>query len=239
MSRVCAAAPVRPVAFTTTARQRPRATSTLLGACILALLALCGCSRSRGPPRTEWVIHGELRFYGADGHSAHPAPPRASFRLWFPYVTGDLYGAPGAGELVHPQLQADGRFTLDLNASLPDLLAELEPTHFTLSYLRIEPPQARIARLAPAALQANGIEPIGRTEWRDARSQAPLMLLYVDRPAHLFGETVVKGQHVRYEVRAPQAGYCWVAEQTSPQQRSYVSVPAPARVLLAVIDSGS
>ena len=180
------------------------------------------------------MLHAQLVFRGADGQVPRPVPAASTFRLWFPYVTGDLYGAPGAGELQHPQLAADGSFALDLNRSIPDLLPELEPTHFSLPYLHVAPAAAQLARLAPAVLQAEGIDPLGSTDWIDARSGSALLLLYVDRPARIFGETLAQGERIVYDIRASEAGYLWVGRREQPGRIEYVRVAAPERLLLAV-----
>ena len=53
-------------------------------------------------------------------HGKTPRPaPKESLRLWVPYVVGDLYGSPNAGEISPTSLNPDLSFTLDLNASLP------------------------------------------------------------------------------------------------------------------------
>jgi hypothetical protein len=211
-----------------------------LGAALaIGLSLLCGCHGREPPQHPDWVIHAELVFRAQDALTPRPAPPPGSYRLWFPYVIGDLYGAPGAGELQHPALDREGRFMLDLNQSLPDLGSELEPTQFSLSYLAIVPPEARIARLAPAVLQAEGIEPLGVTTWVDASSNRLLMLLYVDRPARIHGETVDRnGAHVRYDITATQPGYLWVGEHAQAQATEYRAERPPARVLLVVSAAG-
>jgi hypothetical protein len=211
----------------------------LVRAALIALALLSGCHGSEPPQHADWIVHAQLVFRAQDALTPRPAPPPGSYRLWFPYVIGDLYGAPGAGELQHPALDPQGRFTLDLNHSLPDLASELEPTQFSLSYLAIVPAEARIARLAPAVLQADGIEPIGVTTWVDAGSNRPLMLLYVDRPARIHGESVVRGgERVRYDITATQPGYLWVGEHTQAQSTEYRAEPPPARVLLVVSEAG-
>jgi hypothetical protein len=201
----------------------------------VALSMLVGCRGREPPQHPEWVIHAQLVFRARDSLAPRPAPPAGSYRVWFPYVIGDLYGAPGAGELQHPALDSQGRFTLDLNHSLPDLSSELEPTQFSLGYLAIAPADARIARLAPAVLQADGIEPIGVAAWTDASSNQPLLLLYVDRPARIHGETVVQGgERVRYDITATRAGYLWVGEHSRAHSTEYRAEPPPARLLLVV-----
>ncbi len=204
-----------------------------------AVAALAACGRPAPPERADWVVHARLEFCAADGRTLRAAPPRSSFRLWFPYVIGDLYGAPGAGELASPVLQPDDTLTLDLNRSVPDLIGELEPTHFSLPVLSIVPPQARLARLAPAVLQANGIEPLGVAEWLDARTRTPLLLVYVDRPAHVLGELHARGIPIRYDVRVPAAGFIWIGRRAAATGTVYEALATPPPVVLAVLPPGS
>jgi len=90
--------------------------------------------------------------------------------------------------------------------------------------MSIEPADARVARLAPAVLQADGIEPLGRTQWMDGDTHKPVMLLYFDRPATLVGGG-------KYSIHAGAAGYVWVGQVGD----TYTVIPTPARLLLAVI----
>jgi hypothetical protein len=206
----------------------------LLALCAsLALLAGCGHGAHAGRP--AWVIHSRLVFLTANLATALPPPPFKSFRLWFPFVIGDLYGAPGTGDFVGAAVHPDGTVDIDLNRSLPDLEASLEPTQFMLSFLKIVPASARIARLAPAALQADGIERIGTTEWVDLDARERLMLIYVDRPARIIGHTVARGTPIDYDLRFPAAGYAWVRMQTSAERGiEYRVVRRPTHLVLAV-----
>jgi len=49
-------------------------------------------------------------------------------------------------------------------------MRSLQPTEFSLDYLKIDPPDTRIARLAPLALQTDGIEQVAAADWIDAAS---------------------------------------------------------------------
>ncbi|HUN26853.1 MAG TPA: hypothetical protein VMU67_11120 [Steroidobacteraceae bacterium] len=209
----------------------------ILGA---GLLALAACHRGghSSEYHADWVIRSRVVFLSADLAHLRPEPPRGSFRLWFPYVIGDLYGAPGTGDFVAASVHPDLTFAIDLNRSRSDLERSLEPTAFDMSYLKIVPAQARIARLAPAALQANGIDRIGTAEWVDLDARVELMLVYADRPAWITGHTIARGTPVRYDVRFPAAGYVWVRIRSSPEEGiSYSTVPRPAHLALAVTDA--
>jgi hypothetical protein len=189
---------------------------------VLILVGLGACHQPP-PPRADWIIHSQLVFLADDRVTQLP-PPHSKFRLFFPYIAGDLYGPPTTGDFLSPTLQPDYHFDIDLNRNHQALLKSLEPTDFSVSYLRIEPADARMARLAPAVLQADGIEPVGRTEWIDGDSRKPVMLLYFDRPAAIVGGG-------KYSIHTSTAGYVWVGQVGD----TYTVVPTPARLLLAVI----
>jgi hypothetical protein len=163
---------------------------------------------------------------------AGPSP--AQFRVVFPYIAGDLYGAATTGDFLHPPIQADGGFEIDLNRVQEALEKSLEPTEFSLTYLHIVPAEARIARLAPMALQADGIEQVGHTEWVDSGSRRSVLLVYVDRAASVTGQTVIKGRALRYDVRVDGPGYVWIERQTQPDADVYKAIPRPAAVILGV-----
>ena len=198
-----------------------------------ALLWLSGCHQSQ-PVHTDWIIRAKLVFLAADLATERPAVPAAQFRLFFPYIAGDIYGSPTTGDFINPTVGADYRFEIDLNRSHQALLASLEPTEFSVSYLHIEPAGARVARLAPMVLQADGIEPLGRTDWVDADSRQALLLLYLDRAATISGRATSAGKPLRYAIHTAAAGYVWVGQQSSADENVYTVTAAPTRLLLAV-----
>lgn len=196
---------------------------------------MAGCHKpAPGSVHPDWVIHSRLVFLTEDLAATRPALPLAQFRMMFPYIAGDLYGSPTTGDFIQPVIGADYRLTLDLNATLPALLVSLEPTDFSLPYLSIEPAQARIARLAPMALQPDGIEQIGRTDWVDPVARQRLMLLYVDRAARISGETDSGGKPLRFDLRMGAPGYFWVAREAGSEGDVYHVVARPSQVVLAV-----
>ena len=200
---------------------------------VLAALWLSGCHPSQ-PDRPDWVLRSKLVFLSEDLATERVPLPPAQFRLFFPYVAGDIYGAPTTGDFINPAVGADYRFEIDLNRSHAALLASLEPTQFSLSQLHIEPAGARVARLAPMVLQADGIEPVGRTNWVDGDSRRSLLLLYFDRPATISGRVSGSGKPIRYSIHAAAAGYVWVGQEPGADENVYSVAPTPARLLLAV-----
>ncbi len=199
------------------------------GSAAVALLALLvslpACSR--GPHHPDWVIHSALEVIGP--------PPAGGYRLVFPYIVGDFYGAPTTGDFVVPVSRTAAGFTLDLNRTQPALESELAATDFSLRFLTITPAKARIARLAPAALQPNGINPVGTVEWRDARTRRPLMLVYVDRPALIAGSLTRDGETIRYDIRVAHAGYVWIGGiEEGAHRMLYTVVPPPRHLVLTI-----
>ena len=202
---------------------------------IAILLCLSACSANEepaAPAREDWVLQSHVAFLAADGKTPRNAPAE-SLRLWVPYVVGDLYGAPNAGELAPVTFKPDLSFVLDLNRSHENLAKVLIPTEFSQKWMIIEPATARIARLSPFVLPADGIVPVGVAEWLDADTGTKLMLVYLDRPARLRGEIVHEGRNLQFDITAAEAGYMWI--QQPEGSGVYRKATWPGRVVLAVM----
>jgi hypothetical protein len=202
---------------------------------------LSGCEPSKqSKPETSqgWVLHSRIQFFGPDLQVASEPLPRNTFRLFFPYIAGDLYGPATTGDFIHPVINPDLSFEIDFGRVQPDLIRSLQPTEFSLDYLKIDPPNARIARLAPLALQPDGIEQVATTEWLDASTHERLMLVYVDRVARITGAYARNDYTIRYNIRAPAPGYIWIARrQTEDGEQMYTEVRQPESVVLALTAS--
>jgi hypothetical protein len=199
------------------------------------LVLLASCARKSDdvvPPHEDWVIRSHVAFLEADGKTPR-STPRQPLRLWMPYVVGDIYGSPNAGELVPVDLAPDLSFTLNLNLGHLRLGKALVPTAFSQKWMTIEPAAARVARLSPWVLPKDGIAPLGVCEWLDADTGERLMLLYVDRPARVRGEIVYEGRSLQFDIDAKQAGFQWIHQ---PRESGvFRPVPRPARLVLGVM----
>jgi hypothetical protein len=196
---------------------------------------LAGCGRTDSESHHGWVLHSQIKFLASDLAVTRDPLPRNSFRLFFPYIAGDLYGPATTGDFIHPTFNADLSFEIDFNRVQQDLNRSLQPTEFSLDYLRIEPSDARIARLAPVALQPDGIEEVAVTDWINAETHERLMLVYVDRPSRITGALVRDGYTIRYNVRAAAPGYIWIARRrTDDGEQMYTEVEKPENVVLAL-----
>ena len=205
----------------------------LAASSLLVLLSACGSrSEDAEPPHADWVIDSHVAFLEADGKTRRPVPTER-LRLWMPYVVGDIYGSPNEGELRPVDLRPDMGFKLNLNLRHVRLDDALVPTKFSQKWMSIEPAAARVARLSPFVLPADGIVPLGLCEWLDADTGARLMLIYVDRPARIRGEIVHDGRNLRFDMSATEAGYLWIEQPQGSGE--YHAVPRPAHLLLAVM----
>jgi hypothetical protein len=197
-----------------------------------ALLSACAPkSEDAVPPHEDWIIESQVTFPEKDGHSAKPGR-NEPLRLWVPYVVGDIYGSPNAGEITPVDLRANLTFTMNLNLGYLKLARALVPTAFSQKWLSIEPMEARVARVMPFVLPADGIAPVGTAEWLDTDSNARLMLVYVDRPARVRGEVVYEGRSLRFDITAKEAGYLWVRQPEKSGE--FTVVPRPKHLVLAV-----
>jgi hypothetical protein len=200
---------------------------------VLACLLSCAKpSEDAEPPHEDWVIRSHVAFVESDGKTARPTP-KQPLRLWMPYVVGDLYGGPNAGELVPVDLAPDLSFTLNLNLGHLRLAKALVPTDFSQKWMSIEPAAARVARLSPWVMPADGITPLGLCEWLDADTGERLMLVYIDRPARVRGEIVYEGRSLRFDIEAREPGFQWIHQPRD--SGTYRPVPRPANLVLGVM----
>src|ERR1041385_496266 len=205
---------------------------TLFGLATLLLGACAPKTEDADPPHTQWIVDAAVTFPVKDGHSARPAQGE-QLRLWVPYIVGDLYGSPNAGEIAPVELRANLTFTMNLNLGYNKLARVLVPTAFQEKWMSIEPQDARVARVLPFVMPVRGGEPIGRAEWLDTDTGTRLMLVYVDRPARIVGDIVYEGRSLRFDIDPPEAGYLWVRQPENSGE--YAVVPRPLHLALAVV----
>jgi hypothetical protein len=206
-----------------------------LGIWMPVILLLAACGKTEAPPQPEdvdLILTSEVVFVASDGKTPRDAP-KVPMRLWAPYIVGDLYGSPNAGEITPVTLHSDGTFTLNLNEAGSLLAKALVPTQFMQKWMTIEPANARVARLLPFVMSAEGITPLGTAEWLDPNTGSRWMLIYLDRAARIVGDIVYEGRKLRFDIAAAQAGYLWV--QQPAESGVYRAAQRPAKLVLAVM----
>lgn len=205
---------------------------------LLLATGLASCGQNNTEVHAGWVLHTQVKFLAPDFQVPSDPLPRSSYRLFFPYIAGDLYGPATTGDFLHPTVNADLTFDIDFGRAQQDLTRELQPTEFSLEYLKIDPANARIARLTPLALQPDGIDQVASADWIDAATHERLMLVYFDRPARITGALSLKDYTVRYNVRAARAGYIWIGRhRTDEGELMYTEIEQPQSVYLALTAS--
>jgi hypothetical protein len=212
----------------------------LLLVLVAASGVLAGCDQKEPEVHPGWVLHSRIEFFSPDLQVARDPLPRNGFRMFFPYIAGDLYGPATTGDFFRPVIRPDLSFDIDFGRVQSDLTGSLQPTEFSLDYLKIDPPDARIARLAPLALQPDGIEQVAATEWIDSNTRERLMLVYFDRAARITGALMRSDYTIRYNIRATAPGYIWIARrQTEDGDQMYTEVRQPESVVLALTPPAS
>jgi hypothetical protein len=200
----------------------------------LALIALAACGKQEPPPpEPSLVFDSHVVYVEADGKTLRAAP-RDPQRIWAPMLVGDMYGSPNEGEPVHMDLKADGSFRLDLNGAGKTIEKGLVPTQFSQKWMAIEPADARVARVIPFVVEADGIAPAGTAEWLDQESGAKLILLYVDRPARIRGDIVYEERRLQFDIDAAEAGFLWIRQPEGNGTFRATPPPAPGKLVLAV-----
>jgi hypothetical protein len=198
---------------------------------VVTALVACGRQDPVPPPEPTLIFDSHVVFVEADGRTPRDAP-RDPQRIWMPMVVGDMYGSPNEGEPVPITLKPDRSFRLDLNGAGKTIDKGLVPTLFSQKWMAIEPAEARLARLIPFVVEADGIAPAGTAEWLDQDSGAKLILIYVDRPAHIRGDIVYEQRRLQFEIDAAKAGFVWV--QQPEGNGTFRAVSPPRNLVLAV-----
>ena len=194
-------------------------------------LTACGSRDSAPAPEPKLVFDTRVVFVEADGKSPRAAPD-IPLRIWAPTLVGDIYGSPNEGAAVEVALKPDLTFRLDLNGVAPKMEKGLVATRFSQKWMAIEPASARVARVLPFVMEADNIAPVGTAEWLDRATGARLMLIYVDRPAHIRGDIVYDQRKLLFEIDAENAGFLWV--QQPEGNGTFRAAPPPGDLVLAV-----
>lgn len=200
---------------------------------LAAMLTACGGKSAPPAPQPTLVFDSRVMFVEADGKTPRNAP-RQALRIWAPMLVGDLYGSPNEGEAVQIALNRDLTFRMDLNGVGKTIEKGLVPTRFSQKWMAIEPADARVARVMPFVLEADGIAPAGTAEWLDLASGERLMLIYVDRPARIRGDIVYEQRRLQFEIDAAEAGFVWVRQPEGNGTFRSAPAPEPGNLVLAV-----
>lgn len=184
----------------------------------------------------DWVFTSRVQFVQEDMTTPRPQMSQGQFKLWFPWIGGNLFGEPTTNDLIQPDLNPDYQFTIDLNKSRQHLIRSLDVANLASLDLTVEPADLRIARVATFTLKPDLSERVGYSAWKDGDNAADgYVLAYFDRAGRITGTQKFDDAERRFDVAVPAAGYYWLRNRKLSEDRVEMTVAArPQNLVLAV-----
>ncbi len=171
-----------------------------------------------------------LRFFDADFKKPLQRYAAEELVIWFPLITGNLYGLPNEDAILKPELDDKLRFKFGLRAITKriDELAKAFPANNGDLY--IEPAKTRVARLGTFVINPSTGETIGPTAWIDANNTNILMLVYFDQACEISGHIEHANKTYRHDIKIPGPGFYWLRRSNNSKTRvRVVAAAAPPR----------
>lgn len=184
----------------------------------------------------DWVFTSRVQFVQEDMTTPRPQMSQGQFKLWFPWIGGNLFGEPTTNDFIQPDLDPDYQFTIDLNKSRQHLIRSLDVANLASLDLTVEPADLRIARVATFTLKPDLSERVGYSAWKDGDNAADgYVLAYFDRAGRITGTQKFEDAERRFDVAVPAAGYYWLRNRKLSEDRVEMTVAArPQNLVLAV-----
>ncbi len=184
----------------------------------------------------DWVFTSRVQFVQEVMTTPRPQMSQGQFKLWFPWIGGNLFGEPTTNDLIQPDLNPDYQFTIDLNKSRQHLIRSLDVANLASLDLTVEPADLRIARVATFTLKPDLSERVGYSAWKDGDNAADgYVLAYFDRAGRITGTQKFDDAERRFDVAVPAAGYYWLRNRKLSEDRVEMTVAArPQNLVLAV-----
>ena len=184
----------------------------------------------------DWVFTSRVQFVEEDMLTARPQLSQGEFKLWFPWIGGNLFGEPTTNDFIQPALDPDYQFTIDLNKSRQHLIRSLDVANLASLDLTVEPADLRIARVATFTLKPDLSARVGYSAWKDADNSADgYVLAYFDRAGRITGTQKVEGGERKFDVEVTSAGYYWLRNRKLGEDRVEMTVATrPRNLVLAV-----
>jgi hypothetical protein len=179
-------------------------------AALLLVSTLGACSRDSADAGPEWELRTRVQFVESDFKTVREALPPESFYLSFPFIGGDLYGAPTTEDFIRVTVDADYSFVLDLSTSKRFARRAARPAAIGEGRIRGTPPALGLARVATFTLDPKTDRRAGFTAWSDASSGENMILAYLDRPGRIAGSLSEDGQEYRFDISVDKEGYAWL-----------------------------
>ncbi|MDE2304409.1 MAG: hypothetical protein KGL34_02530 [Gammaproteobacteria bacterium] len=191
-------------------------------------IVLAGCSTPPTAPAANyrWVdipIRFDYSLIAPRYH--HSQPDVTALRLFA--IPGAIQGSDDGGPLADLRVQA-GHAVLEMNTIQTAIAVRARPLSRDAHAggLRIEPPNTRLARVAPMPLTLDYQMFGSGSRFEDADTGDGLILAYFDRPCRLFGRldgTGLKGERLvsRFDVTVARPGLVWLELVRSPDRHTF------------------
>jgi hypothetical protein len=196
----------------------------------VALLSACAQTpRETAPPSAASTASLAVRMeYRQNDEAGSNVSWTRETRFWMGLVRGDIFGNPSV--TLHEETGNLHQLTLDLSAlaAVADKYAEpLTPMALTRGF-RLEPTQARVARVGSFTYDALSGTAIGATGFIAPADDKLLLLIYADRPCRLHGFIPLpNSESTDVDVQLPAAGFHWLRiDDDDPKLAHLVLIPA-------------
>ncbi len=201
-------------------------------AAALFAFTLVACGPDPQPMGPEWKLLTRVEFVESDFKTPRAALAPERFYLAFPFIGGDLYGAPTTDDYVRVQVDPDYSFVLDLTKSERFARRAASPAAVGEGRVHGSPTGIGLARVATFTMDPNTDERAGFTAWSDAGGEGNLVLAYLDRPGRIAGALTEDGHEYRFNISVDRAGYAWLRQQKVAENVSEMVVAEWPRELV-------
>jgi hypothetical protein len=195
-------------------------------------LTACSPGRDSAGIGEEWKLDVRVEFVESDFKTPRAALAPETFYLAFPFIGGDLYGAPTTDDLVQVTVGSSYSFVLDLTTSEPFARRAVKPAAIGEGRVSATPTALGLARVATFTLNPETDQRAGFTAWSDASKDQSLVLAYLDRPGRIVGAFTEDGHEYRFNIAVEKAGYAWLRRNNVAENISEMVVSEWPRELV-------
>jgi len=210
---------------------------------VILVVTVAGCAFPRPgmvmpDDTTIYEIYSRVEFIDRERQPVKVEHPPKNILLLFPYIPGAIAGTFNTAPLESTGVNEDSVFRLDLGTIATWVLAQgttpLNESVYTKGLI-IHPASTRFARIATLAVDAETKNNLGPSSFIDEETREYLLLVYVDRPCSMTGNTQIGPFTNIYDVRLGHPGFHWLRAHQIGKRSFIVSENTDAhRVVFAI-----
>lgn len=198
-------------------------------------LVACSSGHDSTELGPEWKLRTRVEFVESDFKTARAALDPETFYLAFPFIGGDLYGAPTTDDFVRVKVDSDYSFLLDLTKSERFARRAARPAGIGEGRIHGAPTTMGLARVATFTMDSETDQRAGFTAWSDATSDGNIVLAYLDGPGRIVGAFTEDGHEFRFNISVEKEGYAWLRRREIAENVSEMVVSEwPRNLVLRV-----